>query len=124
VAVAVAVAVGVALALGVGVTVGIGVGLTGGVGVGVTAPVPGPWISSIVGSPVLKYPTVALAVWGGWSASNRNVYMVAQRIAFAFWLVAKVSVLQVIEFASWVTSHGVLLNPASPCVPSCGQPGC
>ena len=78
-----AVGVGVGLAGGVGLTVG--VGLTGGVGVGVTPPPwPGAWISTVIGSPVLKKPTVALAVCGGWSASNRKLYSVAHRIALAF----------------------------------------
>ena len=123
---------GVVVALGVGVTVGLGVavglalgvGLTVGVGVGVTTPPLGAWISTVIGEPVLKKPTVALTVWGGWLELKRKLYSVPQRIAFAFGLAAKVSVLQVIEFVSWVTSHGVLLNPASPCVPSCGHPGC
>ena len=123
---------GVGVALGVGVTVGLGVavglalgvGLTVGVGVGVTTPPLGAWISTVIGEPVLKKPTVALTVWGGWLELKRKLYSVPQRIAFAFGLAAKVSVLQVIELASWVTSHGVLLNPASPCVPSCGHPAC
>ena len=83
---------GVVVALGVGVTVGLGVavglalgvGLDGGVGVGVTTPALGAWISTVIGEPVLKYPTVALAVWGGWLASKRKVYNVPQRIALAF----------------------------------------
>ena len=113
----VAVGVAVGVALGVGVTVGVGVG----VGVG---PPCGAWISTVIGGPVLKKSTVASLLCGGWSASNRKLYNVPKRIALAFWLVAKVSVLQVIELASWVTSHGVLLYPASPWVPSCGKPGC
>jgi hypothetical protein len=58
---------GVGVALGVGVTVGLGVdvGLTVGVGVGVTPPPPGTWISTVIGEPVLKKPTVALAGCGG-----------------------------------------------------------
>ena len=72
-----------------------------GVGVGVPPPPwPGAWISTIIGEPVLKKPTVALSLCGGWSASNRKLYSVPQRIALAFWLVAKVSVFQVMEPAS------------------------
>ena len=49
-----AVAVGVAVAVAVGVGVGVGV-----------APAAGPWISTVIGEPVLKNPTVALVVSGG-----------------------------------------------------------
>lgn len=84
VAVGVAVAGGVAVGLGVAEGVGVGVGLAGGVGVGVTTPPLGAWISTVIGEPVLKKPTVALTVCGGWLASNRKLYMVPQRIAFAF----------------------------------------
>ena len=55
----------VAVGVAVGVGVGVGVGLTVGVGVGVTPPPPGTWISTVIGEPVLKKPTVALAVCGG-----------------------------------------------------------
>ena len=78
------VAVGVAVGVGVTVGVGVAVGLTVGVGVGVTTPPPGTWISTVIGEPVLKKPTVALAVCGGWSASKRKLYDVPQRIALAF----------------------------------------
>ena len=83
--VGVGVTVGVGLGVGVtvGVGVGVGVGLAVGVGVGVP-PWPGPWISAVMGDPVLKKPTVALAVCGGWSASNRKLYNVPKRIALAF----------------------------------------
>ena len=121
--VAVGVAVGVTVAVGVGVTVGVGVADGEGVPVG-DGKGTGAWISTVIGEPVLKNPTVALAVCGGWKASKRKLYSVPKRIALAFGFCAKVSVLQVIELASWVTSHGVLLYPASPCVPSCGKPGC
>jgi hypothetical protein len=57
----VAVGVAVGVALGVGVTVAVAVG----VGVGLTPPPPGDWISTVIGEPVLKNPTVALAVCGG-----------------------------------------------------------
>jgi hypothetical protein len=66
------VAVGVAVGVGEGEggteAVGVGVGLAGGVGVGVGVPPPpwlGAWISTVVGEPVLNYPTVASAVCGG-----------------------------------------------------------
>jgi len=52
------VAVAVAVAVAVGVTVGVGVG------VGVVPPA-GAWIATIIGAPVLKNPTVALAACGG-----------------------------------------------------------
>jgi len=83
---------GVGVTLGVGVTVGLGVavglalgvGLAVGVGVGVTTPPLGAWISTVIGEPVLKKPTIALVVCGGWLASNRKLYSVPQRIALAF----------------------------------------
>jgi hypothetical protein len=61
------VAVGVAEGVGegVGVTVGVGVGV-GVVGGGVGVPPCGAWISTVIGAPVLKNPTVALTVCGGW----------------------------------------------------------
>jgi len=52
---AVAVAVGVAVAVAVAVAVGVGVGV----------PPAGAWIATIIGEPVLKNPTVALADCGG-----------------------------------------------------------
>jgi len=63
--VAVGVAVAVAVAVGVAVAVAVGLGVVDGVGVGVPPPWPGAWISTVIGSPVLKKPTVALAVCGG-----------------------------------------------------------
>jgi len=98
VAVAVAVAVGEALgvAVAVGLAVGVAVAVAVGVGVGVLVPA-GAWIATVLGAPVLKYPTVALASSGGWSASNRKLYNVPQRIAFAFWFTANVSQFQVME---------------------------
>ena len=78
---------GVGRIVAVGVAVGGGVAVAEGVGVGVGVPPPpspGAWISTVIGSPVLKYPTVALAVCGGASASNRKLYSVPKRIAFAF----------------------------------------
>jgi len=53
----------VAVGVAVAVAVGLGLGVAVGVGVGVTPPPwPGAWISTVIGSPVLKKPTVALAV--------------------------------------------------------------
>jgi hypothetical protein len=77
------VALGVAVGVGEGVTLGVTVGVGVGVGVGVP-PWPGAWITTVIGEPVLKKPTVALVVCGAWSASNRKLYSVPQRIALAF----------------------------------------
>jgi hypothetical protein len=74
---------GDAVGLGVGVGRGVAVGVAVAVGVGV-APPAGAWIATVIGDPVLKKPTVALALCGGWSASNRKLYNVPKRIAFAF----------------------------------------
>jgi hypothetical protein len=98
VAVGVAVAVAVAVGVAVAVAVGVAVGLAVGVGVGVP-PGLGPWISTVMGEPVVKKPSVALVVCGGWSESKRKLYNVPQRIAFAFWFCAKVCVAQVRESA-------------------------
>src|SRR5215813_2302134 len=59
------VAVGVAVGVDVGVAVGVGVRVGVGVGVGVPPPWLGAWISTIIGDPVLKKPTIAFAVCGG-----------------------------------------------------------
>ena len=75
VAVGVDVAVGVAVAVAVGVEVGVGVGVSTGAGA---------WISTFIGKPVLKKPTVALVVCGAWLESNLKLYNVPHRIAFAF----------------------------------------
>ena len=74
--------VGRTVAVGVAVAVGVGVGVAVGVGVGV--PPWGAWISTVIEEPVLKKPTVAFVGFGGWSASNRKLYIVAKRIALAF----------------------------------------
>ena len=95
VGVTVGVAVGVPVAVGVGLTVGVGVtlGVVVGVAVGVTVGVgvgdgdgtpPGAWMTTSIGEPVLKKPTVAFVSWGPWSASNRKLYSVPKRIALAF----------------------------------------
>ena len=89
--------VGAAVGVGVGVGVELGLGVGVGVdGVGEGPPVgAGPWISTVIGAPVLKKPTVAFAVTGGVVESNRKLYNVPQRIAFAFGFCAKVSEFQV-----------------------------
>jgi hypothetical protein len=58
------VGVGVAVGVDVAVAVGVDVGLDVGVGVGVPPP-PGDWIPTVMGDPILKKPTVALALCGG-----------------------------------------------------------
>ena len=58
--------VGVAVGVEVGVDVGVEVAVAVGVGVGVgVPPPPGAWSPTIIGEPVLKKPTVALALCGG-----------------------------------------------------------
>ncbi len=57
-------ALGEGLDLGDGVGLGVVVGVAVAVGVG-DAPSPGAWISTVIGEPVLKNPTVALLVSGG-----------------------------------------------------------
>lgn len=84
------------LVLGVGVGLGVEVGVAVALGVGV-APAAGASIPTVIGDPVLKKPTVALVICGGWSASNRKLYNVPKRIALAFWFCAKVSQFQVME---------------------------
>ena len=79
VAVAVAVGVGVNVAVGVAVAVGVDVGVGDGVGTP-----PGAWTRTPIAEPVLKKPTVASVGFGAWSASNRKLYRVPKRIAFAF----------------------------------------
>ena len=55
--------VGLGVAVGVAVDVAVAVGVAVGVGVGV--PPAGAWIATIIGEPVLKNPTMALATCGG-----------------------------------------------------------
>ena len=57
-------AIGLGDGVGRGVAVGVAVAVGVGVGVGVPPP-PGAWIATIIGDPVLKNPTVALALCGG-----------------------------------------------------------
>jgi hypothetical protein len=113
---------GVGVALGLGVTVGVGVSV--GVGVGDWSDTKGTITSTVIGDPCLKKPIVAWSRTGAAVESNRKLYNVPQRIAFAFGFCAKVSVLQVTDEPTFSTIHGVLLYPASPTVPSCGHPGC
>ena len=94
-----------------------------GGGDGVPPPKTGHWIGTVIGSPVLKKPIVALTTNDGALESNRKLYNVPQRIAFAFSLSAKVCELQVSELESWVDGQGTVLNPASPRVPSLAHPG-
>ena len=125
VGVAVGAGVGVGVAVGIGVGVAVGGGVAVGVGVGEGPPVgAGPWIGTVIGAPVLKKPIVAFEATGGVLVSNRKLYKVPQRIAFAFWFCAKVSELQVRLEALALKVHSALLNPASPCVPSFAIPGC
>jgi len=82
------VGVGVTGGVAVGVTVGVGVGVGGvgvglGVGVGVVSVMKGAWIATEIGEPVLKKPMFAVLVAGGALESNRKLYSVPQRIAFA-----------------------------------------
>ena len=52
--------------LGVGVGRGVGVGVAVGVGEGVGVPTcTGAWIATVIGDPVLKKSTVAVAACGG-----------------------------------------------------------
>jgi hypothetical protein len=60
-----AVGLGLGVGLAVGVEVGVGVVVGVGVGVGVGVPPAGAWIAAVMGEPVLKKPTVALAICGG-----------------------------------------------------------
>ena len=50
--------------MAVGVVLGVAVAVGVGVGVGV-APPAGAWIATIIGEPVLKKPTIELALCGG-----------------------------------------------------------
>lgn len=123
------VGVGRGVAVGVGVAVAVAVAVAVGVGVGVVSDIKGPMTSTVTGEPVLKNPTFALVRAGGALESNRKLYNVPQRMAFAFGFCAKVSQFHTAEFGKGggpftVKFHGVLLYPASPTVPSCGHPGC
>ena len=117
------------MGLGDGVGLGVAVGVGVGVGVGVASDMKGPTTSTIAGEPVLKKPMFAVVAAGGALESNRKLYNVPQRIAFAFGFAAMVSQFHTAEFGKGggpfkVKVQGVLLYPASPTVPSCAQPGC
>ena len=117
------------MALGDGVGLGVAVGVGVGVGVGVASDMKGATTLTVAGEPVLKKPMFAVVAAGGALESNRKLYNVPQRIAFAFGFCAKVSQFHTAEFAKGggpftVKAQGVLLYPASPTVPSCAQPGC
>ena len=119
------VAVGVEVAVAVGVAVGVGVG----VGVGVASDMKGATTLTVAGEPVLKKPMFAVVAAGGALESNRKLYNVPHRIAFAFGFCTNVSQFHTAEFAKGgggftVKIQGVLLYPASPWVPSCPHPGC
>ena len=100
--------------VGVGVAVGVAVGVGVGVGVGVVSVMKGAWIATEIGEPVLKKPMFAVLLAGGALESNRKLYSVPQRIAFAFWFCAKVSQFHMAEFGKGgggfkVKVQGVLL---------------
>ena len=57
----------------------------------------------------MKKLTVAFALCGGLLASNRKLYIVPQRMAFAFWFAVNFSVLQVRSLEVWVGVQAVLL---------------
>jgi len=121
------VAVGVAVAEAVAVAVAVGVAV--GVGVGVASDMKGPMTLTVAGEPVLKKPMFAVVAAGAALESNRKLYNVPQRIAFALGFCANASQFHTAEFAKGgggftVKIHGVLLYPASPTVPSCAHPGC
>ena len=51
----------------------------------------------MIGDPVLKKPIFAVLVAGSAVESNRKLYNVPQRTAFAFWFCANVSQFQVAD---------------------------
>ena len=87
---------GLAVGLGLGVRVAVGVAVTVEVGVGLGVPALGTGTETPMSAPVLKKRTVAVPGKGGACASNRKLYRVPQRIAFAFGFCAIVSVFHVI----------------------------
>ena len=118
--------VGVGVAVGGGVGVGVigGVGVAVGVGVGVTSVANGSNTLTKTGEPVLKKPIFALPVTGGAVDWNLKLYNVPNRIALAFGFCAIVSVLHVSASPLNSKVQGASLYPASPTVPSLGNPGC
>lgn len=101
--------VGVAgVGVGIGVVVGVGVG--GGVKVGDGwHSLDGPRTATVIGAPVLKKPIVAFVKVGGVPVSNRKLYKVPQRMAFAFGFWAKVCVDQLAAAALPLAVQGALL---------------
>ena len=102
--VAVAVAVGVAVGVLVGVRVAVGVAV--GVKVGQGAAVGVCWstgaaTTTAMGDPVLKKPIVAYQSVGCKSASNRKLYNVPKRTAFAFWFCANVSLFHIRQVSGY-----------------------
>ena len=75
---------GVDVGVGVGVEVAVAVAVALGVGVGVVSDWAGAWMSTEIGDPVLKNPMFAMLAAGGALESNRKLYNVPKRIAFAF----------------------------------------
>ena len=107
VGVAEGVTVGLAVAVAAGVAVAVAVAVA--VGDGVASQTFGPRIPTVTGVPVLKKPIVALVARGGWLESNRKLYNVPHRMAFAFWFCPNVSVLQPKSPAFLTEDQGVLL---------------
>src|SRR5262249_51395406 len=73
----------------------------------------GTWVEKVteVGVPGLNNMIVAVPNWGAGAvvASNRKLYIVPHRSAFAFWLVANVSVANVTLPPVWVLVQSVRL---------------
>ena len=78
---------------------------------------------TVTGDPVLKKPILAVASTGGRLASKRMLYIVPQRMAFAFGFWAIVCEAQVTTPSASLCAHGVLLKPALPTVPSAAHAG-
>jgi hypothetical protein len=89
----------------------------------------GPTTLTVTGEPVLKKPMFAVVEAGAALESNRKLYNVPHRIAFAFGFWARVSQFHIAEFAKGgggftVKSQGAVLKPWLLNVPSFAQPGC
>ena len=98
--VAVAVTVAVGVAVGVCVAVAVAVGVAVGVTVGVCWST-GAWTTTVMGDPVLKKPIVAYQSVGGKTSSNRKLYNVPKRTAFAFWFCANVSLFHIRQVSGY-----------------------
>ncbi len=72
------------------------------------AAAPGARIATEALPPVLKRDMLAFAATGASAASKRKLYIVPQRIAFAFGLAANASVAQEVSPPDCATSHGSL----------------